>query len=80
MLVLIVVRCQHQVVIVGRIFEARSINWSLDCRHISIIVQSVVDRMRIGTIGWSVVDCMRIGTIGWSMDRRRIGATVVRFR
>ena len=67
MSVLMAVRCQHQVVIVGRIFGARSINWSLDRRRIGAIVRSVVDRMRIGAIGWS-------------MDRRRIGATVVRFR
>ena len=31
--VLMAVRCQHQVVIVGRIFKAQSINWLLDRRQ-----------------------------------------------
>ena len=39
--VLMTVRCQHQVVIVGRTFGARSINWSLDRRRIGAIVRSV---------------------------------------
>ena len=60
MSVLMAVWCQHQVVIVGRTFGARSIDWSLDRRRIGAIVRSV-DRRRIGTIIRSV-------------DRRCIGA------
>jgi len=56
------VRCQHQVVIVGRTFGARSINWSLDRRRIGAIVQSV-DRKHIGTIIVSFIDRWRIGMI-----------------
>ena len=56
-----VVRCQRQVVIVGRTFGARSINWSLDHRHIGAIVR-LVDRRRIGTISYSM-DRMHISTI-----------------
>ena len=70
MSVLMTVRCQHQVVIVGRIFGARSIDWSLDRRRIGAIVRSV-DRRRIGTIIWSV-DCRCIGTISWLVDRMHI--------
>ena len=36
--------------IVGRTFGARSIDWSLDCRRIGMIIRSV-DRRRIGAIG-----------------------------
>ena len=57
MSVLMAVRCRHQVVIVGRTFGARSIDWSLD----RAIVRSV-DRRRIGTISWSM-DRMHISTI-----------------
>ena len=57
------IQYQHQVVIVGQIFGARSINQSLN-------------RRRIGTIIWSGRDSRRIGAIGWSMDRRRIGAII----
>jgi hypothetical protein len=37
----VAVRCQRRVVIVGRTFGARSINWSLDYRRIGAIVWSV---------------------------------------
>ena len=82
------VRCRHQVVIVGRTFGARSIDWSLDRRRIGAIVRSV-DRRRIGTIIWSVDrrrigtivrsgrDSRRIGAIGWSMYRMHIGTIIV---
>ena len=56
-----VVRCQHQVVIVGQTFGAQSTNWLLDCRHIGAIVQ-LVDCRRTGTIIWSV-NCRYISTI-----------------
>ena len=48
--------------IVGRIFGARSINWSLDRRRIGTIVRSGRDSRRIGAIGWSM-DRMHISTI-----------------
>ena len=54
-------QCQHQVIIVGRTFGARSINQLLDYRRISTIVQSV-DRRRIGMIG-CLMDHMHISTI-----------------
>ena len=60
--VLMAVRCQHQVVIVGRTFGARSINWSLDRRRIGAIVRSGRDSRRIGAISWSMYR-MHIGTI-----------------
>ena len=76
MSVLMAVRCQHQVVIVGRTFGARSINWLLDCRRIGTIVRLGCDSRRIGAIGWSV-DRRCIGTIGCSMDCMHISTIIV---
>ena len=76
MSVLMAVRCQHQVVIVGRTVGARAINWSLDRRRIGVIVRSV-DRRHTGMIGWSM-DHMHISTIGCSGCGRN-GIVVIGF-
>ena len=76
MSVLMAVRCQHQVVIVGRTFGARSIDWLLDCRCIGAIVR-LVDRRRIGMIIW-LIDRMYISMIG-CLGCRRNGIVVIGF-
>ena len=57
-------RCQHQVVIVGRTFGARSINWSLNRRRTGTIIQ-LIDHWRIGTI--SIVNSRHSGAISLSI-------------
>ena len=49
-----------------------------DSRRIGAIIRSYC--RRIGTAAVSFVNCRRTGTIIWLVDRRRIGATAVRFR
>ena len=57
--------------------QAYQYNSNWDCRHISTISWSVVDRIYIGTISWSIVDCMRIGMIGQLIDRMHISTIIV---